>query len=257
MIFFVELKTEIKKRFSQFLKDISIILRPSKLRIRDWIWVVAEPMRGAKIYDQSGQLINHFTITGDADYTYQVDDFFKVVYSSENAVLLDKDGEIDFPNKISQGCSGKAGFGEGGLDRPLSIVLISNDGSLIEFEYDKVAMIFDLKNRILLTQPEDRARINDYDTEISYTVYNDEGVVVYYQDGTPAMFQTNIPYSIVVGNWCYAYKDDDFLVIDDTKSQETCRIKLETKIYFAEQVIAGMYLLEMENGKSFYIREIN
>jgi len=58
---------------------------------------------------------------------------------------------------------------------------------------------------------------------------------------TIGMSQTNIPYFMVVGNGCYAYKDGDFLVIDDTKSQETCRIKLETEIYSAEQVLSGMY----------------
>ena len=229
----------------------NIILRPSELRLGDRIWEVAEPMRGAKIYDQSGQLINHFTITGDADYTYQVGDFFKVVYSPENAVLYDKDGEIVFSKQdIPKDVVTKLDL-EGGLDRPLSIVSICDDGSLIEFEYNEVAMIFDLKNRILLTQPEDRAHINKRDSVISYTVYNDEGIVVYHQDGTPVMSQMNIPYFMVVGNGCYAYKDGDFLVIDDTKSQETCRIKLETEIYSAEQVLSGMYLLEMDNGKSY------
>lgn len=229
----------------------NIILRPSELRLGDRIWEVAEPMRGAKIYDQSGQLINAFTITGDAEYTYPIGDFFNVVYSPENAVLYDKDGEIVFSKQdIPTDVVEKLDLG-GGLDCQLSIVSICDDGSLIEFEYNKVAMIFDLKNRILLTQPEDRARINKRDSEISYIVYNDEGTVVYHQDGTPAMSRMNIPYSMVVGNGCYAYKDGDFLVIDDTKSQETCRIKLETEIYSAEQVLSGMYLLEVDKGKSY------
>lgn len=243
--------TYVKGEMTELDLQGNIILRSNELRVGDRIWEVDEPMRGAKIYDQSGQLINEFKITGDPDYTYPEGDFFKVVYEPENVVLYDKDGGIVFSKQdIPKDVVAKLDL-EAGLECSLSIGSISEDGILIEVKYNDASMIYDLKNKILLTQPGEQAYIKESDSEISYIVYNDEGTIMYHQDGTPVMSYMNTPYSMVVGNGCYAYYDSEFFVIDDTKNLETFRFKTDKEVYCAEQVLPGMYLLEMDKGKSY------
>lgn len=187
------------------------------------IWEVNQEQQTARIIDEHKNEIKivNFKEYLNYQYGYTLQDFFLANGANGEFELFDANGEsVLNETSIENG-------------RVFSIGTLSLDGSWMEGSWKDTGenFIYDLKQKQVVTGPEDKVSIYITDKDSNYIVENKDGITVYECGHIPVVSDDGHPYEFALGGGYYAYEAEDGLIVECKSPKKRYRLPVKNLDY--------------------------